>query len=117
MNHLAWRSDGRTPFETLVNLNKSDIEMESFHTFESPCYVVDGRLQSGQGMIPKWDARSRMGSHVGKSPAHASTVALVLNPRTVHVSPQFHVVFDDEFTTVPYLTKGQVPPHREELVR
>ena len=27
-------------------------------------------------------------------------MALVLNPKTGHVSPQFHVVFDDKFDTV-----------------
>jgi hypothetical protein len=44
-------------------------------------------------------------------------VVLVLNPRTGHISPQFHVVFDDDFTTVPYLRKMEVPPHWAELVR
>ena len=67
-------------------------------------------------MIPKWDPRSRMGIYVGRSPAHASNVALVLNPRTGHISPQYHVIYDDDFTTVPFLRKGQVPPHWEELV-
>ena len=38
-----------------------------------------------------------MGIYVGRSPSHASNVALILNPRTGHVSPQFHVVFDDDF--------------------
>ena len=117
MNHLSWRAGGRTPVETLAGLDTSDIKMEFFHTFGSPCYVLDCRLQSGQGMIPEWDPRSIMGIYVGRSPAHASNVALVLNPRTGHVSPQFHVVFDDEFTTVPYLRKGQVPPYWEKIVR
>ena len=31
---------------------------------------------------------------------HARSVALVLNPRTGHVSPQFHLKFDDFFETV-----------------
>ena len=62
-------------------------------------------------MIPKWEPRARMGVYVGWSPSHASNVALVLNPRTGHVSPQFHVVFDYDFTTVEYLCKKTVPPH------
>ena len=37
---------------------------------------------------------------MGMSPQHASTVPLVLNLTTGHLSPQFHVVFDDWFTTV-----------------
>ena len=34
------------------------------------------------------------------SPKHSRSVALVLNPRTGLVSPQFHVKFDSTFTTV-----------------
>jgi hypothetical protein len=37
---------------------------------------------------------------MGASPLHASTVGLVRNLRTQHISPQFHVVYDDLFETV-----------------
>ena len=47
---------------------------------------------------------------------HAGSIALVLNPTTGHVSPQFHVVFDDTFGTVPYMDKKQVPPNWTSLV-
>ncbi len=58
-----------------------------------------------------------MGIYVGRSPSHASNVSLVLNPRTGHVSPQFHVVCDYDFTTVSYLRTATVPPHWAELVQ
>jgi hypothetical protein len=35
---------------------------------------------------------------------------------TGHVSPQFDVVFDDDFTTVQYLCTGTVSPHWADLV-
>ena len=57
-----------------------------------------------------------MGIYLGRSPAHAGNVALVLNPKTGLVSPQYHVVFDDDFTTVPHLQKGTVPSNWEKLV-
>jgi hypothetical protein len=57
-----------------------------------------------------------MGLYVGRSPSHAANVSLILNPRTGHVSPQFHVVFDDDFTTVPYLRTATIPPFWAELV-
>ena len=38
--------------------------------------------------------------YLGPSPNHARSVALVLNPRTGHVSPQFHIKFDNFFKTV-----------------
>ena len=31
--------------------------------------------------------------------------------------PQFHVNFDDYFTTVPFLATGDIPPKWEELVQ
>ncbi len=57
-----------------------------------------------------------MGLYVGCLPTHAANVSLILNPRTGHVSPQFHVVFDNDFTTVPYLRTATIPPFWVELV-
>ena len=83
--------------------------LKNFHTFGCPVYVLDARLQSAGGAgPPKWDARSRLGIYVGHSPLHAGSVALVLNPKTGLVSPQYHVVFDDDFSTVPSLRSGVV---------
>ena len=33
---------------------------------------------------------------------------MILNPATGHVSPQYHVVFDDEFYTVPLTKEGKI---------
>ena len=33
-----------------------------------------------------------------------------------HVPPQFHVVFDDHFMTVPFMEKNEVLPHWAQLV-
>ena len=68
-------------------------------------------------MIPKWEPRARMGLYVGCSPSHAANVALIFNPCTGHISPQFHVIFDDDFTTVPYLRTATIPPYWADLVR
>jgi hypothetical protein len=58
-----------------------------------------------------------MGIYVGRSPSHASNFGLILNPRTGHVSPQYHVVYYNDFTTVPYLRTAGVPLHWAELVK
>ena len=42
---------------------------------------------------------------------------MVLNPTTLHVSSQYHIVFDDDFSTVPFLASEDVPPNWAELVR
>ena len=50
--------------------------------------------------IPKFEPRTKMALHFGLFPKHASTVPLVLNLLTGNIFPQFHVVFDNLFTTV-----------------
>jgi hypothetical protein len=51
-------------------------------------------------MFPKWDPRSCRGMFVGLSHTLSSSVGCILNLRTGSVSPQYHVVYDDLFTTV-----------------
>jgi hypothetical protein len=85
--------------------------------FGSPCFVLDLQLQSGIGGAPKWEPRSHLGIYVGHSPAHAGLVVVVLNPWTGHVLLQYHVVFDDLFTTVSFMEKSKVPPNWADLVK
>ena len=53
--------------------------------------------KSQGGKSSKWDPRSRCATYLGNSPTYIGSVAMVLNPKTLHVSPQYHVVFDDIF--------------------
>ena len=116
LNALSLDMDGTTPLSKWSK-TESRIFAKDFHTWGCPVFVLDGRLQSNPKGVPKWEPRARVGIFVGHSPIHAGSVALVLNPTTGHVSPQFHVVFDDTFSTVPYMREGTVPPHWAELVR
>ena len=87
-----------SPLEKFLGM-KVMPKLQHFHAFGCPTYILDNMLQSGQG-APKWRQRSRLGVYLGLSPNHTWSVALVLNPRMGHVSPQFHVKFDDFFETV-----------------
>ena len=64
-------------------------------------YVLEPALQDGK-KIPKWQPRARLGIFMGFLQVHSSLVPLVLNVSTGKISPQYqyHVVFDDEFSTV-----------------
>jgi hypothetical protein len=42
---------------------------------------------------------------------------MILNPRTGHISLQFHIVYNDDFTMVQYLRTATVPPHFVALVQ
>jgi hypothetical protein len=65
-----------------------------------PAYVLDLKIQDGK-KIPKWQPKSRRGQFLGFSKQHVSMIGLVHNIRTGSISPQFHVVYDDRFTTIP----------------
>ena len=84
----------------------------------SPVDVLDSCLKSAGGASPqKWEPRSIMGVYLGHSPFHASSVALVFNPLTGWVTPQYHVVYDGKFSTVAYMEEGAVPPNWPALVK
>ena len=97
-NATPRKGDDRSPLERFSGVDITP-KFRHFHAFGCPTYVLDNALQSGQG-APKWKQRSRLGVYLGPTPNHARSVALVLNPRTGHVSPQFHVKCDDFFETV-----------------
>ena len=113
-NNLDVDVRGRSPIQRFCK-NSNQMDMKTLHTWGCPCYILDSSLQSGN-MKAKWEPRSRLGIYLGHSPCHAGTVALVLNPRSLHVSPQFHVAYDDTFSTVPYLASGDIPPTWLEIV-
>ena len=50
-----------------------------------------------------------MGAFVGRSPIHAGNISLILNLSRRHVIPQFHVFFNETFSTVPSLKNESVP--------
>lgn len=86
--------------ESSENPKASPIDLSrDFHPFGCPVYVLEEALQEGQ-TLPKMDPRSRVGIFMGYSSQHASNVALVLNPETDHISPQYHIIFDDSFSTL-----------------
>ena len=91
--------------------------MSNFHTFGCPVYILDARLQSvGGGGPPKWDPRARLWVYLVHYPSHTGSVALFMNPKTGLVSLQFHLVFDENFETVPHLRAGTVPENWADLV-
>ena len=115
-NHLRLDNNGKSRMQKFFNSDvSSNIKLQ--HTFGCPVYVLESAQQNSVAGLPKWEPRCRIGIYLGHSPCHAGSVALILNPRTLHVSPQFHIVFDDEFTTVPFMRNEDEPPHWAKLVK
>ena len=116
-NVLSVNSQNRTPSSNIYGMEIEAIPVKNFHNLFWPVYVLDRRAQSAGGLgPPKWEPRSRIGVYLGHSPFHSGSVALVFNPSTGRVSPHFHVVFDNSFSTVPYMNLGTTPPNWADLV-
>jgi hypothetical protein len=104
MKSLHIDTDVHTPESKVHGVNIENIPIKTFHTMFCPCYVLDSRLHNA-GSIgpPKWEQKSNIHVYLVHSLFYDGSVALLYNPSTGHVSPQYHVVFDDDFTTVPYM--------------
>ena len=74
--------------------------------------MLDKKIADGKS-LPKFLPRAERHVHLGFSPFHASTVPLVLNPRTGAITPQFNCVFDDWFATIA-TNLSDVPTFMEE---
>jgi hypothetical protein len=107
-NHLP-NSNGIAPADLFSGSTFPRHKLRDIHTWGCPVYVLDPTLQQGK-KLPKWQPRSRKGIFVGSSPSYGSEVSLILNPRTGHISPQFHVVFDDSCGIITYRAEDEDIP-------
>ena len=115
LHNATPNNSGLSPMELFTGL-KSSFDFSKFHTFGSPAYVLEPTLQSGH-KIPRWNPRSKLGVYLGKSAEHAGNVSLILDPSTSYVSPQFHVVHDDDFTSVLRKRVDILPPDWDKLFK
>jgi hypothetical protein len=107
---------GLSPDEIFSGQKSTKNRLADFHTFGCPVFVLEASLQDGHKLL-KWKPRSRMAVYLGLSPNHATFIPLVLSTTTGLVSPQYHLVFDDHFTTVDCLNTNQVPSHWPALFK
>ncbi len=118
MNSLHIDTEGHTPESKSYGVDIEHIPVKTFHTMFCPCYVLYSRLHNAGSIGPlKWEPRSNICVYLGHLPFLAGSVALVYNPSTGHVSPQYNIVSDNDFTTVPYIEAGTIPPHWSDLLQ
>ena len=109
---------GRKMGSILHSVEVKYIPVKSYNTLFCPTYVLDARLHiAGGAGPPKWELRSRIGVYLGHLTFQARIVALVWNSTTDRVSTQYHVIFEDDFYSVPYIKAGTFPPDWENLVK
>ena len=107
MDHAVWvwnntpkQGVGFSPLELFSGVRSNHSELNRLHVWGCPSYVLEADLQTSGKSIPKWSKRSRLGQFLGFSKEHSTTVGLIRNVTTGRISPQYHVVFDDYFSTV-----------------
>ena len=115
INEFSFDLDGTKPSSRFFGVSEPQQNLKEYHPFGCLVFVLDLRLQGGQIGPHKWEPRSRVGIYLGHSPMHYGSVALVLNPQTGNVSPQYHTVFDDNFTTVQHMRDGTLPPTWQDM--
>jgi hypothetical protein len=100
-NHLPNPDLGVSPVELFTSQIFENYDfLKTVQVFGCPAYVLDPTLQDSK-KLPKWVPRTRRGQYLGVAMRHSSTIGRIRNLNTGHVSPQFHVVYDPFFTTVP----------------
>ena len=109
------RTTAHSPLGLFAGVTSVTPNLSSFHTFGCPTYVLDNALQQQHSQKTQWTERSRVGVYLGHSPDHASSVALILNIDTGHVSPQFHIKPDDAFATVSHNPLLQTPSKWQDI--
>lgn len=118
-NKMPRMESGTSP-EEIFYQTKSDHELlRQAKVWGCPAYVLDPKLQDGKS-LPRWSPRSKLGQFLGRSDNHAGSVGLIRNLQTGAITPQFHVVYDNHFTTVNCDTNAEdapVPENFHELMR
>ena len=100
--------DGINPIEKFSG-TKTEITLKNHNTWGCPFYILNEILKGNISGLPKWEHRSCEEIYLVHSPFNTVSVALVLNLATSNVLPQFHVVSDDEFYTIPSMREGTIP--------
>ena len=98
-NNTPNRTSKLSPNKLFARCTQPVSTLDHSRVWGCPAYVLNPNLQDGKE-LPKWNRRSRAGQFLGFSKDHASTVALIRNVTTGYVSPEFHILFDEEFNTV-----------------
>ncbi len=98
-NRVPNRQSGLTLLELLTKSKADHRDLLCSHVWGCPAIVLEPKMKNDQ-KLPKRNLSARVGQFLGYFGAHSLLVAIVQYMSTVHVSPQFHVVFDDLFETV-----------------
>jgi hypothetical protein len=87
-----------SPWEQFTG-ERSKLDQTDMHPLFCPVYVLARRMQEGAS-LPKWTKHTTQKVYVGHLHHYSKSVPMVRDQKTKQVSPQFHVMSDDNFDTV-----------------
>ena len=99
-NHTPQKESGLAPMELFCGTKLNCEMLRRAKVFGCPTYVLDPKLADNFKIL-KWSACARLGQFLGFSKLHSSSVGLIRNIRTSYVTPQYHTIYDQTFSTVP----------------
>ena len=101
VNHVPDPRTGLCPADVFTKTRWEQRKLNNLHAWGCPVYVLDKMISDGK-KLPGWTQRSTRMINMGFPLKHAISVPIALNPhQTGYITPQFHVIFNDWFATVP----------------
>ena len=85
---LLGNAQGKTPTQIFTSTEFQD-NTKHWKPFRCPTFVLTPALRAPQCIHNKWKHRAELGIYLGPSPVNNRNVALILNPATGLVSPQY----------------------------
>eukprot|EP00957_Ditylum_brightwellii_P055651 4216533-Ditylum_brightwellii.AAC.1 len=107
------------PLDIFSGTTSDHTELFNSHVWGCPAYVLDPMLQDGE-KLPKCYLCKHCGQYPGWIKHHESYVALIRNLRTGTITPHFHTVMDDWFTTIARIDTNNnfvAPKNWEDLFK
>ena len=115
-NHVPDSVTGLAPSDVFTKTRWPQSKLHDLNVWGCPVYVLDKAMQDGR-KLPRWKPRSTRMVNMGLSPQHATSVPLLLNPESGAITAQFHVVFDNWFSTIATKVDDLPDFHSDEWSR
>lgn len=118
-NHIPRMDSNLSPAEVFFSSHAEKSVLPEAKCWGCPAYVLDPTIQDGK-KLPRWNPRSKLGQFLGRSREHGDTVGRIRNLRTGAITAQFHVVYDNYFSSVTSdISHDNIPcpPNFHDLLR
>jgi hypothetical protein len=110
LNRVPREDSGLSPLELFTRATSARSKLFDLHVWGAPAYVLDDTLADGK-KLPRWKPRGGRHLYVGSGAignAHSHSIPLILSLDTGKITHQYHVVFDDWFSTVNTTDADQI---------